>query len=82
MYNLHATEIQSFAQKSANNVFNVILMVSLRIQQRWDTVGNQMQDVKANGINSKYLWGNKVKTYKYLLSKKHFILFHIITPFI
>lgn len=73
MYNLHATEIQSFAQKSANNLFNVILMVALSIQQRWDTVGNQMQDVKANGLGSKYLWGNKVKTYKYLLAKKHFI---------
>ena len=63
MYNLHATEIQSFAQKSADNLFNVILMVALSIQQRWDTVGKQMEDVKANGVDSKYLWGNKVKTY-------------------
>ena len=73
MYNLHATEIQSFAQKSANNLEAVILMVALSIQRRWNTVGKQMEDVKAKGHESKYLWGNKFKTYKYLQRHKHFM---------
>ena len=71
MYNIHGTAIQQYAQESANNLSNVILMVALSIQQNWSTVGYQMKDVHAEGGDSRFLWGNKKKTYKYLQARKH-----------
>ena len=73
MYNIHGTAIQQYAQESANNLSNVILMVALSIQQNWSTVGYQMKDVQAEGGDSRFLWGNKKKTYKYLQARKHFM---------
>ena len=73
MYNIHGTAIQQHAQKSAENLSDVILMVALSIQQNWSTVGYQMQDVKAVGGDSRFLWGNKKKTYNYLQARKDFM---------
>jgi len=73
MYNIHGTAIQQYAQESANNLSNVILMVALSIQQNWSTVGYQMKDVQAEGGDSRFLWGNKKKTYKYLQARKDFM---------
>ena len=71
MYGIHAVKCQQYAQRSANNLADVVLMVVLSIQQNWLGVGDQINDVRANGLNSKYLWGNKVKTYIYLQAHKH-----------
>jgi hypothetical protein len=73
MYLTHATEVQKFSKISSSNLADVILMVVLSIQQPWYAVGNQLKDVKLNGINSRFIWGNKAKTYKSLMSRKEFI---------
>ena len=51
----------------------MILMVVLSIQQPWYAVGDQLKDVKRWGIGSKFIWGNKIKTYNFLMSRKDFI---------
>lgn len=71
MYKVHAKAIQQYSQRSANNLMDVVLMVVLSIQQNWLSVGDQMIDVRKNGASSKFLWGNKAKTYTYLMANKH-----------
>lgn len=66
MYKNHAPLIRNHAEQSAENLADVILMVVLSIQQPWHSVGVQMKDVQENKQNSKFLWGNKRNTYKYL----------------
>ena len=73
MYLTHATEVQKFSKISSSNLADVILMVVLSIQQPWYAVGNQLKDVKVNGINSRFIWGHKAKAYKSLMSRKEFI---------
>lgn len=73
MYNIHARAVQNYSKLSSSNLADVILMVVLSIQQPWYTVGNQLKDVKLNGINSRFIWGNKANTYKSLMSRKEFI---------
>jgi len=73
MYNIHAKAIQDYAKQSSNNLVDVITMVILSIQQPWLSVGNQMADVKVNGIDSKFLWGNKRKAYGYITKRKAFM---------
>ena len=66
MYTEDAINCQQYAQKSHDNMVDVALMVSLSIQQNWLSVGDQLADVNKCGIESKFLWGNKRKTYEYL----------------
>ena len=73
MYKIHAKAVQEYAQRSADNMADVILMVVLSIQQNWSGVGDQLKDVRENKVDSRFLWGNKGKTYKYLATHKHFI---------
>ena len=62
----HNPLINAYAQASPKNLKHVVMMVALSIQQRWDTVGDQMQDYKANGVDSRFVWGNKIKTLVWL----------------
>jgi len=72
MYKIHAVKCQQYAQRSANNMADVALMVSLSIQQNWLTVGDQLADVRKNKTDSKYLtWEMKRNTYEYLQANKH-----------
>mgnify|MGYP003131770215 FL=1 len=73
MYITHAKAIQNYAKQSSDNLVNVITMVVLSIQQPWLSVGDQMADVKQNGLDSKFLWGNKRKAYTYITKRKDFI---------
>ena len=73
MYSVHAKAIQNYAKESSDNLADVITMVVLSIQQPWKDVGKQMADVKLNGKDSKYLWGNKRRTYDYITKRKGFI---------
>jgi hypothetical protein len=73
MYINHAKAIQDYAKQSSDNLVNVITMVVLSIQQPWLSVGDQMADVKQNGLDSKFLWGNKRKAYTYITKRKDFI---------
>ena len=70
MYNTHGLKCQKYAQRSADNMADVTLMVVLSIQQNWLSIGNQLADVRANKSESKFLWGNKIKTYEYLEANK------------
>jgi hypothetical protein len=71
MFNTHCKAVQEYSQRNANNMADTVLMVVLSIQQNWLSVGEQMADVRANKLDSKFLWGNKIKTYEYLMSNKH-----------
>ena len=71
MFNTHCKSVQEYSQRSANNMADTVLMVVLSIQQNWLSVGEQMTDVRTNKLDSKFLWGNKIKTYEYLMSNKH-----------
>jgi len=71
MYKQHATKVQAYAQRSADNMGDVCLMVSLSIQQNWLGVGDMLADVRANKIESKFLWGFKSDTYSYIMTHKH-----------
>jgi len=71
MYTEDAINCQQYAQKSEANLMNVGMMVSLSIQQNWLSVGDQMTDVHKLGIESRFLWGNKIKTYEYLQANSH-----------
>ena len=73
MYNIHAKAVKDYARLSSDNLSDVILMVVLSIQQPWYTVGDQLKDVRRWGIGSKFIWGNKIKTYNFLMSRKDFI---------
>jgi len=73
MYDTHAKAVQDYSRLSSDNLADVVLMVVLSIQQPWFAVGDQLKDVKLNGIDSRFIWGNKAKTYKSLMSRKEFI---------
>ena len=71
MFNTHCKAVQEYSQRNADNFGDTILMVALSIQQNWLGVGDQIADVRANKLESRFLWGNKIKTYEYLMSNKH-----------
>jgi len=71
MYKEHATKVQAYAQRSADNMAWVCLMVVLSIQQNWLGVGLALLDVRANKLESKFLWGFKSDTYSYIMTHKH-----------
>jgi hypothetical protein len=63
MFNSHNQQTQAYASASADNLADTITMVSLSIQQNWASVGTQLENVRAQGRQSKYLWGQKRLTY-------------------
>ena len=71
MFDTHCKSVQEYSQRNADNFGDTILMVALSIQQNWLGVGDQIADVRANKQESRFLWGNKIKTYEYLMSNKH-----------
>jgi len=71
MFNTHCKAVQEYSQRSATNMSDTILMVVLSIQQNWLGVGDQLTDVRLNKAESRFLWGNKGKTYSYLKSNQH-----------
>ena len=73
MFKTHNPKINSYAQRNADNMADVILLVSLSIQQRWSQVGNMLVDVRINKADSIFLWNNKQKAYDYITINKHFI---------
>ena len=73
MFKVHNIKINKYAQRHPDNLFVVIMMVSLSIQQKWSLVGDMLSDMVENKSDCLYLWGNKVATYKYMITHKHFI---------
>ena len=54
-------------QDRARILRGAALVVILSIQQPWHTVPAQFADVQAVGITSRFLWGNKRKTWAFLM---------------
>ena len=73
MFKTHNPKINSYAQRNADNMADVILLVSLSIQQRWSQVGSMLSDVRNNKSESIFLWNNKKRAYKYIITHKHFM---------
>lgn len=73
MFAKHQVKIMKWAMKNEDNIFNLILMVSLSIRQPWAVIGKQLQDVQANGSNSKYLFGSKKDLYSHVMENKQSI---------
>ena len=73
MFKTHNPKINSFAQRNADNMASIILMVILSIQQHWSRVGNMLADVRRCKSHSVFLWGNKGNAYEYITTHKHFI---------
>lgn len=69
MYKTHNYRINRYAFKSADNMANVIMMVSQSIQQVWAGVGKQMQSVHELGLDSPFL-RNRTKRKLYLELQK------------
>lgn len=73
MFKTHSPKIKAFAQRNPDNLFLVIMMVVLSIQQKWSLVGDMLLDMDKNQKNSKFIWGNKRSTYNYMVKHQHFI---------
>ena len=63
-------KINEHCQTSADNTADMVMMVVLSIQQPWHAVGDQMRDYKALGADSRFVWGNKRKTFDWLQDNK------------
>lgn len=66
-------KINAYAQTSAQNNADMVMMVVLSIQQPWHAVGTQMRDYREHGANSRFVWGNKRKTYDWLQEHKEML---------
>jgi len=62
----HNVLINEYAQQSPENLQDMVMMVVLSIQQPWYKVGEQMIDYRKLGSDSRFVWGNKLKTYRWL----------------
>ena len=65
-FDKHNPLINKYAQKSWRNMVDMIMMVSLSIQQPWHSVGMQMYDYRDKGIGSRFVWGNKRKAFLWI----------------
>jgi len=66
MYDIDNLAVNNYSQANANNCKDMVTMVALSIQQPWSSVGTQLQSVRDEGADSRFLWGNKANTYAYL----------------
>ena len=70
MFTTHQKAIGRWGRKSPDNTSWIIAMVLLSIQQHWDQIGNQLIDLKENGLDCKYLFGSKRSGWDYVLAHK------------
>jgi len=73
MFKIHNTKINNYAVRNPDNLFKVIMMVSLSIQQKWSLVGYMLEDLMIYKSQSMFIWGNKKVTHRYMVTHKHFI---------
>ena len=79
MFNNHNRWINSFITGSPDQMAHGVMMVVLSIQQGWWSVGAQMDDMVKHGSNSKFVWGNKLKTYEWLQENRETLYNNVIT---
>ena len=70
MFTTHQKAIGRWGRKSPDNTSWIIAMVLLSIQQHWDQIGNQLIDLKENGLDCKYLFGSKRSGWDYVVANK------------
>jgi len=71
MYSRDMPLMQAHALASPDGLVDVVGFVLCTIQQPLQSVANQMRDLRANGVTSKYLFGSKRDGYAYALEHKH-----------
>lgn len=64
----HIEQVNKLATASPEGMRNAALMASLSIQQSWNLIPVAMADVLEHGELSKYLWGFKLNTYRFLMN--------------
>ena len=70
MFTTHQKSIGRWGRKSPDNTSWIIAMVLLSIQQHWDQIGNQLIDLKENGLDCKYLFASKRLGWDYVVANK------------
>jgi hypothetical protein len=70
MYDRDMPLMRAHALASEDGLVDVIAFVLATIQQPLQSVANQMRDIRANGANSKYLFGSKRIGYAYAVEHK------------
>lgn len=70
MFTTHQKAIGRWGRKSPDNTSWIIAMVLLSIQQHWDQIGNQLIDLKENGLDCKYLFASKRSGWDYVVANK------------
>ena len=58
--------INAYMQDNVENMVDGIMFVVLSVKTPFHTMKRQMDDYRANGKDSKYVWGFKRQTYDYL----------------
>lgn len=71
MYDRDMPLMRDHALASPDGLVDIIGFVLCTIQQPLQSVSRQMQDLRANGASSKYLFGSKRAGYAYALEHKH-----------
>ena len=62
--------INAWSQQSPEHMQDLVMMVVLSIQQPWHSVGEQMRDYRELGRDSRFVWGNKRKTFDWLTENR------------
>lgn len=66
MFKDHNPVINEYMQANAQQMIDGIMFVVLSVKTPFHTMSQQMQDYRANGADSKFIWGFKRQTYDYL----------------
>lgn len=72
MFKTHQTAISNacLADPSGKILGRIMTMTILSIQQPFYQMQSMMDDVDANGVDSRFLWGMKRNAYKYILKNR------------
>jgi hypothetical protein len=78
MYDRDRPLMRAHALNSPEGLTDVVAFVLCTIQQPLQSVGRQMADIRANGAESKYLFGSKRDGYRYAVAHRE-VLFAAVT---
>ena len=67
MYNRDMPAMAEHGWSSPDGLTDIVAFVLCTIQQPLQSVGRQMADIRANGVNSKYLFASKRNGYQFML---------------
>lgn len=73
MYNRDMPVMAKHGLSSPDGLVDIVTFVLCTIQQPLQQVGNQIVDIRANGADSKYLFGAKRNGYQFILDNKNTI---------